>query len=220
MKERPRIDGPYIIHTAAMLKSPAWRVMSLSGRKLLDRIEIEHTKHGGNDNGKLPATFNQFVEYGIHRHSIAPALREVSALGFIEVTEHGRAGGGDERRPNVFRLTYLPEGAAKPTNEWRFIKTVIEAQRIAKAARLDSKSPVPVFAKSPVPVSAKDQCRKMHRSQKITPFLGEYQGTESITTSRMLTTALPSLPSLSPLTALGDAHGRDWLTLSSSGGLS
>jgi hypothetical protein len=154
MTKRPRIDGPYITHTTAMLKSPAWRVMSLSGHKVLDRIEIEHAKHGGNDNGKLPATFNQFVEYGIHRHSIAPALREVSALGFIEVTERGRAGGGDERRPNVFRLTYLPEGATKPTNEWRFIQTIIDAQRIAKAARLDSKSQVPVSAKSPVPENA------------------------------------------------------------------
>jgi len=28
--------------------------------------------HGGNDNGRLPVTFDQFVEFGIHGRSIAP----------------------------------------------------------------------------------------------------------------------------------------------------
>jgi hypothetical protein len=56
---------------------------------VLARIEIELADHGGMDNGKLIVTFEQFVEYGIERHAIAPAIRELEALGFIEITEHG-----------------------------------------------------------------------------------------------------------------------------------
>src|SRR5262249_26631794 len=35
--------------------------------------------------------------YGIDRHAIGPAIRELVALGFVEITEHGRAGNADWR---------------------------------------------------------------------------------------------------------------------------
>jgi hypothetical protein len=60
-----------------MMESPAYRVLSLSARRVLDRIMIELAHHGGNDNGKLPVTYEHFEEYGIHRHAIAPAIREL-----------------------------------------------------------------------------------------------------------------------------------------------
>ena len=53
---------------------------------MLSRIEIEFLHHGGKDNGKLPVTYEQFVEYGMDRAGIAPAIRETEALGFIEVS--------------------------------------------------------------------------------------------------------------------------------------
>ena len=83
-----------------MLESPAWRALSLSGRRVLDRIEIELGHHGGNDNGSLPVTFEDFIAYGIHHNCIAPAIRELEALGFIKVTERGRGG-----MPNTGYLT-------------------------------------------------------------------------------------------------------------------
>jgi hypothetical protein len=43
-------NSPHI--TIEMLKS----VLSLSARRVLDRIEIEHADHSGNDNGRLRAT--------------------------------------------------------------------------------------------------------------------------------------------------------------------
>jgi hypothetical protein len=46
-----------------MIKSPAWSVLSLSARRVLDRIEIEHADHGGNDNGRLPVTYDDFERY-------------------------------------------------------------------------------------------------------------------------------------------------------------
>ena len=88
-----------------MMASPAFRVLSHSAHRILDRLEIELAHHGGNDDGRLPVTFDHFAEYGIDRHSIAPAMREVEVLKFIEVTERGRAGNAEYRRPNLFRLT-------------------------------------------------------------------------------------------------------------------
>jgi hypothetical protein len=80
------IDGQFSARTIEMLESPAWRVLSLSAHKVFDRICIELAHHGGNDNGRLPVTYGQFMEYGIDRHAIAPAIRELEALGFVEVT--------------------------------------------------------------------------------------------------------------------------------------
>ena len=82
-----------------------------------------------------PCTFDHFTEYGIDRHSIAPALRQLVALKFIEITEHGRAGNAEYRRPNLFRLTYRPVDRAKATDEWRTIKTEEEARMLARLAR-------------------------------------------------------------------------------------
>jgi hypothetical protein len=118
-----------------MLRSAAWSVLSLSARRVLDRIEIERADHGGNDNGRLPVTYDDFERYGIHRHSIAAALREIEALGFAEITERGRAGNAEFRSSHKFRLTYFRVGRAPPTNEWQRIKTVEDAQALARAAR-------------------------------------------------------------------------------------
>lgn len=89
---KTRISGQWAWRTIEMMESPAFRALSHSARRILDRLEIEIAHHGGKDNGRLPCTFDHFAEYGVDRHSIAPALREVEALKFIEVTERGRAG--------------------------------------------------------------------------------------------------------------------------------
>ena len=75
---------------------------------IMDRIAIELAHHGGNDNGKLPVTYNQFVEYGLHRHAIGPAIREGEALGLFFVTERGRANAGEFRSPSSYGS--LPSG--------------------------------------------------------------------------------------------------------------
>jgi hypothetical protein len=134
---RNRIAGQFAARHIEMLESPAYRVLSLAAHRVLARIEIELAHHGGHDNSKLPVTYEQFVEYGIDRHSVAPGIRELCALGIAEVTEKGRAGNAEFRRPNLFRLTYHYVGRAEPTHEWRRIKTTQEAKAIAKAARRD-----------------------------------------------------------------------------------
>jgi hypothetical protein len=97
MRRRNAISGQFAPRLIEMLESPAYRALSVSGHLVVSRIEIELGHHGGNDNGRLPVTTDDFVAYGMHRSSVAPALREAEALGFIRVTERGRAGNAEHR---------------------------------------------------------------------------------------------------------------------------
>jgi hypothetical protein len=143
-----KIDGPFAPRTVNMLRSPAWRVLSLSARRILDRIEIELSDHGGRDNGKLPCTYADFREYGIiHRNAIAAGIRELVALGFLKQTR-GRAGNAEYHSPNLFALTYRQGGRAE-TNEWQAIKTVEEAEAIAAKARTNRPKKSPPGRKFP-----------------------------------------------------------------------
>jgi hypothetical protein len=130
-----RIAGQFAPRLIDMLRSPAFQVLSLSGHRVLARIEIELADHGGRDNGQLPVTFKDFEEYGIERHAIGPALAECQALGFIEITRRGRAGNGEWRVPNLFRLTYRHTKSEPPTEEWQRIASITEAKAIAGEAR-------------------------------------------------------------------------------------
>jgi hypothetical protein len=132
----PRDGQQWSWRTIAMLESPAFCALSLTARRILDRLEIEIAHHGGHGNGKLAVTYAALEDYRIDRHAIAPALRELVALGFLEITEEGRAGNREYRRPAKYRLTYRPTGRARETNEWQHIVTTIEgAERLARAAR-------------------------------------------------------------------------------------
>jgi hypothetical protein len=84
-------------------------------------------------------TYDNFEEYGISPKSVAPALREVQALGFVNITTRGRASESDfGRHPNYFGLTYLRGPGPKyadPTNEWKQHQTLAEALKVARDAR-------------------------------------------------------------------------------------
>jgi hypothetical protein len=135
-KKRSTPQEPWIWHTRSMRESPAFRVLSLAARRVLDRIEIELLSHAGKDNGKLPCTYDDFEEYGVHRHAIGPALRELEALGFIEITRRGRAGNSEFRLPHLFRITHKPAGDALATDDWSEITTMEMAEEIRRKARL------------------------------------------------------------------------------------
>src|SRR5262249_851745 len=130
---------PFIRRPLAMLESPAFRVLSLLEHRFLARLEIEHMRHAGRENGRLVVTYDQFAAW-IKRDRIAAALRACCALGVVDVTESGR--GGPFKTPNRYRLTYenvVGNGAyAEATNEWRLIKTLDEAEARAEGARRGS----------------------------------------------------------------------------------
>jgi hypothetical protein len=138
ISRRNRISGQWSARLIEMLDSPAYRTLTLSAHRIISRIEIELAHHGGNENGKLPVTFEDFIEYGIDRAAVAPAIREAEALGFICVTEHGHGGNPEFRKPNRFGLTFAhgrDSRSKPPTHDWRNIKTMEKAVEVACAAR-------------------------------------------------------------------------------------
>jgi hypothetical protein len=103
-----------------MQKCSAYVALSLTARRIMDRLEIELAAHSGKDNGHLMVTYGQFVEYGIgNRDLISPALNELINGGFIEITQKGLAGSGPWRRANQYRLTYLDAFGKPATHEWK-----------------------------------------------------------------------------------------------------
>jgi hypothetical protein len=131
-------DEPHIRQRFCMMESPAWKALSLSARRVLDRIEIEFGRHKGNPeaNGELIVTYDDFVKYGITRRLVRPALNEVVALGFVRVTRMGAAGNADDCMATMYLITHQHAGSAQYVEDnWKRIKNNKEAKAIAKASR-------------------------------------------------------------------------------------
>jgi hypothetical protein len=136
-KRQNPITGQWSARPIEMQRSYAWRVLSRAAHQCLSRIEIELANHGGNDIDELPVTFDDFEEYGVHRTAICPAVEELEALGFIDITQRGVAArAADNRRPNKFRLLTRPwEKKGGPPPRWNRFKTWKEAEVTADEAR-------------------------------------------------------------------------------------
>jgi hypothetical protein len=135
---KEHISGPFAPRLIEMMNSPAYRVLSLAAHRILSRLEIEFERHGRKpeENGSLPCTYDHFVGYGVNHNQIAPAIRELVALGFIQVTRKGSAGNAEYRQPTLFLRTYRPFGSHKYVgNGWRRIGDIEEAAAVATAAR-------------------------------------------------------------------------------------
>jgi hypothetical protein len=135
--KRNRINEQFTARPIAMLESPAYRALSRSAHMVISRIEIELGHHAGNDNGRLPVTFEDFIAYGVRRPNVAPAIREAEALGFIRA-ERGRGGNAEYHTPSKFYLTFAhnrDSRAEPPTHDWKKIKSFEAAKQIARTAR-------------------------------------------------------------------------------------
>jgi hypothetical protein len=136
-RRRPNsIGGQFAAHLIDMIESPAWRALSLSARRCLERIEIEMAHHGGRSNGELPVTYRDFVAYGVPKAMVKPALAELTALGFIEMTPGHASQYPEYGRAARFRLLYR-SGIDGPLEEhrWKRLKTNVEAKLAARGAR-------------------------------------------------------------------------------------
>lgn len=132
-KRKTQIEGQFTWRLVEMLESPPFRALSRAGHRVLDRLEIELAHHGGTGNGALKVPYGQFQAYGVDRESVAPAIREVVAMGFVEITKQGRGGNAEYRELTEYRLTYKHTDFANPTNEWRSVGA--DADAVAAAAR-------------------------------------------------------------------------------------
>jgi hypothetical protein len=181
-KRRNRINEQFSARLIEMLESPAYRVLSRSAHLVISRIEVELAHHGGNDNGRLAVTTDQFVTFGMHRGSVAPAIREAEALGFIRITERGRAGNAEHGAPNRFFLTFAHGRTSRqepPTHDWRHIKTMEEAEEIARVARAE---------KNPNAVA---HGKRSWRSRHAKTFPGTENSHASVRKNRTETTEIP-----------------------------
>ena len=119
-KRRDAIAENWVAYPCSLIESPAMRVLSQAAVRVMHRLEVEHMHHGGAENGRLIVTRDQFVGWGIERNAIAPAVRELAALGFVEITEKGCAGNANQHKATQYRLTYVnSKNREQPTNEWR-----------------------------------------------------------------------------------------------------
>jgi hypothetical protein len=131
--------GSWVGRPTDMLESPAYRVLSKSGLRLLALLEIELARSDGKGNGRLILTYKQCAGAGMDRHAVNPGFCEVQALGFVECTEKGySAGDAGRRRPSRYRLTYARWTNLPFSDEWRRIKTYVQAAKIAHEARKDA----------------------------------------------------------------------------------
>jgi hypothetical protein len=177
VKRRNLINEQFSPRPIAMLESQAYRALSLSAHRIISRIEIELGAHGGNDNGRLPVTKQDFVAYGVAHDQIAPAIREAAALGFIQV-QPGRGGNAEHRKPNLFFLTFARgrnNRVVDPPHDWRKIKTIEEAVMIARAARANKDLNAVQFGQ-------RQAAKNRNRSWKPGPKPVLKTGTESATT--------------------------------------
>jgi hypothetical protein len=139
-KGQSEIGKQWISYPREMVESPALRVLSRAAILVMHRLEAEHLAHGGAENGRLIVTRRQFEDWGIYHDSVAPAIRELEALGFAEVSK-GHAGVGGHGKANRFRLTYVNDKhGVEPTHEWQRVTTIEEAELIAAEARAQKDS--------------------------------------------------------------------------------
>lgn len=120
-RQGPPKGMPWIWLTLDLMGSEAWRSLTISARRLLDFLMIEHMQHGGKENGGLLAPRRQLEAFGISSHLVSEAITEVETLGFVDVRR------GEGRRPSTYALTWLPTGdGAEPSNRWRSVTTAEE----------------------------------------------------------------------------------------------
>ena len=151
-----------------MMESPAYRILGLAERRVLDRIQCEHGRHGGTSND-LIVTYRDFEEYGIDKNALKQAIKVCVALGFVVITQEGRSGVGEFRKPNAFRLTYLADPPIGPSNEWSKIATIEEAKLIKATIKPVKFSKLKRWSKPRLSLLSYDVCRENIESAMETP---------------------------------------------------
>jgi hypothetical protein len=208
-------SGQWCSRPREMMESAAYRVLSRAAHLALSRIELENRYHAGKENGRLPVTYEQFERYGLDRASIAPALRELEALGFVEITQHGRGGNAEYRSPNLFRLSYEPDHNGKLTNDWKRFpahvdrdtdaKMLAEADHAARLARRNQDQAAVDRAKR----LARGTKRKTGVGSSTAPVRETHAENRKLPVRETHTTGSPQKPTLLSISRGGGPTGPD-----------
>ncbi len=118
---QPPPGEPWVWLTRELLTSPAWRALGINARRLIEFLLVEHMNHAGHENGRLKATYDQLVAWGMPRGAISRAIQECERLGLIEVEHGGRW--NMTNRPSTFRLTFYADARDwnPPSDSWRTV---------------------------------------------------------------------------------------------------
>ena len=123
-----KIQGQFAPRPRELLESRAWAVASVHARRLVEFLELEHLRHGGQENGLLAAPRQQLRAVGIHPRSISAAIEDGVKLGLVDVCR------GSRRRPSLYTLTWLHlHDGTPPTN--RFTECDAAAEAMIAAAK-------------------------------------------------------------------------------------
>lgn len=111
-------DGQYTVVSFAMIKSPAWRLLSGAAMRVWFELSARYT--GGN-NGRLHLSMREAAEaLGMGKATVQRAFKELQAKGFIVLVTPGNWYG---RKAHEWRLTTKPmhtaKGRVSPTNDWK-----------------------------------------------------------------------------------------------------
>jgi len=120
-------------HSGEMERSPAWRALPELAKRILYALEAEYLESGAAFcAGRIKCNYDQLMRLG-PREAVLRALRELRALGFVEIRKTGdRAIGAERLPPTFYVLTYLPPN---PRHDWRRILTSgAAADALARAA--------------------------------------------------------------------------------------
>jgi hypothetical protein len=126
--------------TQEIMESGSFRALSIYGRRVLDRIMLEHMRHAGQENGRLKVTWCDFVKSGISRRLVGHALGEVISAGLVAIEIPGRRiRYGQPGDPTHYRLTWLPVAKQNDffpaTNDWKRFGDDVDAARKAIPAK-------------------------------------------------------------------------------------
>lgn len=130
-----------------LLLSPSWQHCPRPLARVIERLCIEHLRHGGQNNGELFVAYTQFQAYGVSKKSILRTLELGEKLGLIQVMREDGVIKGDIRPANGYRLTFVPEkGKPNPTDEWKTV-TKPQAEKLIEEYRIESEIAVRVKRK-------------------------------------------------------------------------
>jgi len=132
---KPPKGQPWVWLTRELLESDAWQSLSINARRFVDFLLLDHMNNAGCENGKLKATYDQLVKFGVtSRRRAAQAISEVEAAGLVDCHRGGM------RVATTYTLTFysLPDGVP-PTNRWKaFIARKNQKSGVRRGTRLVS----------------------------------------------------------------------------------
>jgi DNA-binding PadR family transcriptional regulator len=132
-KQRDRlVAGHFTTLPASLFASTAWEALSLTAMRIFGfMVGADADVHSGD--GRVGFSYDDFVKRGVHRHAVAPALRELEEAGGIKRVWKGHGGeNANARSVSFYRLTTYaadaPQAFLEPLSREEWITRLAKAR--------------------------------------------------------------------------------------------